>query len=282
MPDLDIKSETVNKAIDKLVEPVYNDTVKPAIDTTKNALGFCSQFILSGIKPFMYSRIKECEYKIKEIDKKLEEKYNKIPDENKTEPRTNILGPAVDVLKYNLEEAQEYIQEMFINIISNDLDKSKQSKVLPSYIEIIRQLNPDDAKFLKMLKDNNFLYDLPIIRLKLSFLPSRGFNYISDYVICLSNTETILFDSNPQTASMPQFIEIPQIVLDNLLRLQIVNIPYGEYFAIEDAYNKTFETYKGMPKFKQYLNIPNQCITHEKCKLVFTDFGKNFIDICLS
>ncbi len=282
MADLDIKSETVNKAIDKLVEPVYNDAVKPAINSSKNALGFCSQFILSGIKPFMYSKIKECEYKIKEIDKKLEEKYNKIPDENKTEPRTNILGPAVDILKYNLEDAQQYIQEMFINIISNDLDKSKQSKVLPAYIEIIKQLNSNDAKFLKMLKDSNLIHDLPIIQLELQFRFNEEFRYISGYVICLSDTGCKLTDSINQSIIMPQFIEISQIVLDNLLRLQIVNIPVGECLAIEDVYEKTFKAYRALPKFNQYSNNDNAYVTYQKCKIEFTDFGKNFIDICLS
>ena len=40
MAELDIKSQTIDKALDKLVEPVYTDAAKPLITTTKGALGF--------------------------------------------------------------------------------------------------------------------------------------------------------------------------------------------------------------------------------------------------
>lgn len=267
MADLDIKSETIDKAIDKLVEPVYNDVAKPTIETSRDALGFCSKFIVSGIKPFMYSKIKECEYKIKEIDKKLEEKYNKIPNENKTEPRTNILGPAVDVLKYNLNE--DYIKDMFVNLIGNDLDKTKQSRVLPSYIEIIKQLSAEDALFLKLLKTTNFLDNasIPILRLKLENKNDYSYIYISDYVIC---------------TKLGDYIHIPPIVLDNLLRLQLFSIPAGVFIHNLPDYDKTFEKLKSLPQYNKQNLSSDKHIACEKSKLDFTDFGKNFIDICLS
>lgn len=263
--NLNLKSETVDKAIDTFGKPLYDDVAKPAIQTSKNALGFCSQFIVSGIKPFMYSKIKECEYKIKEIDKRLEKKYNHILDENKTEPRTNILGPAVDVLKYNLEE--EHIKEMFINLISNDMDKSKRSKVLPSYIEIVKQLSKDDANFLKLLNERKLIKDLPIIRLILADKDSHFFDYLSTYFICLADGQTI---------------EVPPIILDNLIRLRIVEIPSDEYFANTTIYDQVFENLKNSLEFSMFNNISNKYLDNEKGKMKLTDYGKNFIDICLS
>lgn len=265
MADINLKSETIDKAIDTFGKPLYDDVAKPAIQTSKNGLSFCSQFIVSGIKPFMYSRIKECEYKIKEIDRKLEEKYNRIPDQNKIEPRTNILGPAVDVLKYNLEE--EHIKEMFINLIGNDMDITQQSKVLPSYIEIVKQLSKNDAEFITNLKSNNLIDELPIIKLKLVSNENSSFNYISPSFICLS-------DGN--------YLEIPQLILDNLIRLQILEVDYETFFKDETNYNKSFENLKNDSRFIQYSKTQTKHLEPKKGLLLFTNFGKNFIDICLS
>lgn len=48
----------------------------------------------------------------------------------------NIMGPAVDILKYNLDE--QHIKDIFVNIMSSEMNGEKQTKVLPSYIDIVR------------------------------------------------------------------------------------------------------------------------------------------------
>lgn len=261
MADLNLKSETIDKAIDTFGKPLYDDVAKPAIQTSKSALGFCSQFIVSGIKPFMYSKIKECEYKIKEIDKRLEKKYNHILDENKTEPRTNILGPAVDVLKYNLEE--EHIKEMFINLIGNDMDKSKQSKVLPSYIEIVKQLSSADAEMLKTLASNSSSNE-PIMSLKFR-AKTGGFVPISNDIL-LIRSESVL--------------TLKSLCIDNLKRLNLIDVNFNSYRAEEQIYTSAFEKYTAT---NIYI-LPNYAkkLDYSKGLLQITDYGKNFINICLS
>lgn len=262
MSDLDIKSETVDKAIDKLVKPVYDDVAKPAINTGKEILSFCSKFIVSGIKPYMYSKIKECEYKIKEIDRQLEEKYNNIIDENKTEPRTNILGPAVDVLKYNLEE--EHIKEMFINLIGNDLDKTKQSRVLPAYIDIVKQLSYDDANFLKYFKDNQLSLE-PIMELQINS-PDGGFLNPSNDIVLINNNDLQI---------------VPSIIIDNLSRLKIIEINFEKHFYNSSIYDNAFQKFKEQSCLGMISNSYEK-LDFSKGLIRLTDFGSNFIDICLS
>ena len=168
-------------------------------------------------------------------------------------------------MKYNLDE--EYIKEMFTNILMSDMDDRTQNKVLPSYIEIVKQLSKDDAKFITNLKSNNLIDELPIIKLKLVSNENSSFNYISPSFICLS-------DGN--------YLEIPQIVLDNLTRLQILEVDYETFFQNATSYNKSFENLKKISKFIQYSNKPNKHIEPKKGLLLFTSFGKNFIDVSLS
>lgn len=263
MSDLNIKSETIDKVVDKLAEPLYEDVAKPAISTSKGVLSFCSKFIVSGIKPYMYSKIKECEYKIKEIDQKLEEKYNKIPDENKTEPRTNILGPAVDVLKYNLEE--EHIKDMFINLISKDLDKTQQPKVLPYYVEIIKQLSSKDAKFLKLLNDNNGSVCSIMLRVK-----------IPDDHSGIDLDKFIIYGYKKQGQhTIYSSLLLDEIVIDNLQRQQLIEVKYDAWYTKRtDEYECLFNAQK------DYYSIEN--LTYKKGFVRFTSLGKNFTSICLS
>lgn len=94
-------TETINNT--------YRDVVQPIAQKTGKGVAFCFEFLTNKIKPYMYEKVEEAKYKCKEIDKKLEKKYSKIPDENKTMPRTCIIGPALDVLKYNLDEEHQFL-----------------------------------------------------------------------------------------------------------------------------------------------------------------------------
>ena len=72
------------------------------------------------------------------------------------------------------------------------------------------------------------------------------------------------------------------MVLENLLRLKIIEIPFGEHLADITDYEDTFNTLKKEPELIIAENIPNKHLKIQKKKLEFTDSGKNFIDICLS
>lgn len=171
--------EATNKALD-LTTKVYDDGLKNPVKILGNGLSMCLSFIGAKFSPQMYEYIQNAEYKKKEIDEKLAKKYNAIPDDKKVEPRLNILGPAVDLLKYNLDE--NYIKDIFVNLLTSEMNKDKQEKVLPSYIEIVKQLSQEDAKLLKELyeaykKNKMNGFSLDIIRRKLSSFPNSNFSF---------------------------------------------------------------------------------------------------------
>ena len=61
------------------------------------------------------------------------------------------------------------------------MDSRKQSKVLPAYIEIIKQLNKDDAKLLKLLYENK--YNVCAISLQLHTENKEGYSELDNYII---------------------------------------------------------------------------------------------------
>ncbi len=264
MPDLDIKSETINKAIDAVADSTKE--TRDALD--KNTSGGINKFfeLLKstpvGIKIDSY--IAERPYKLEQEMNKIKEKYEKIPEKNQVEPSSYIALQTINNLNYALDE--EHLREMFENLLISDMDSRKKEYVLPTYINMIQQLNKEDAKFLQDLKNKKLIKELPVIRIKL-VNNVGGYAYVSQNIICLKNKS---------------YIVIPNMVLENLLRLKIIEIPFDEYFADVTDYENTFNTLKKTPEFFILEKVPDRHLDIQKKKLEFTDSGKKFIDICLS
>lgn len=252
-------TETINNT--------YRDVVQPIAQKTGKGVAFCFEFLTNKIKPYMYEKVEEAKYKCKEIDKKLEKKYSKIPDENKTMPRTCIIGPALDVLKYNLDE--EHIKEIFVNILTNEMDTRNQSKVLPAYINIVNQLSKQDAEFLKLFKDNNC--DIfRSIRLELRHFQNNGVSQLDKYILITKGLSEI--------PSILRTLKLNELIIDNLIRLNLIYTTYSEWYTYnENLYENLFNMISNNIKISQ-----GEMCTYSKGFVKLTEFGKNFIDICLS
>lgn len=242
-----------DSGLNEIVVKTYDDAIKPAINGAK----FCINFLISKVKPYMYEKIKESNYRIREIDRKLSKKYNKIPDENKTEPRISILGPAIETLKYNLDE--EHIRELFVNILINEMDNRKQSKVLLAYIEIIKQITGEDAKTLKALKNKR---NMIMLYFDSTEKETKAYINLDQILIVEQNT----------------YIHPSKITLENLERLKILDIEkYATIPQLQKTCDFLFDLKKGEYKVKD-----ESVVTKRVAVVNITDFGKNFIDICCS
>lgn len=96
------------------------------------------------------------EQKAIQFERKIQEKYNNIPEQNRVECPVNILGPTLESLKYNIDE--EYMQELFANLLSASMDKTKQSTVHPKYVRIISEMNEIDARVFYYLTNKYIGY----------------------------------------------------------------------------------------------------------------------------
>lgn len=260
--------DAMNKTLD-LVNKVYDDGLSNPVKVLGDGLTMCLSFIGARFSPMMYEYIQNAEYKKKEIDIKLQKKYENILEENRVNPRMNILGPAVDILKYNLDE--EHIKEIFINLLSNEMNKDKQDKVLPSYIEIVKQLSSSDANLLKKLyeaykknKMNGFTLD--IIRRKFKLFPT---SYVDAVMIAIVSGER-----NNDGAIVAENIILEQICVDNLSRLELLKIYDDRQIAGSQLYGYGFKNLK-----HQYEDNLSELFLKEGC-LYITDYGLNFLNIC--
>lgn len=266
MNELPINSNTVNKALDIASESTKES--RKELDKTGakifHKLGELLKASPIGIKADLY--IAERPYKMQKELEKLQKKYQKIPEVNRVEPSSYIALKGVNELTYALDE--EHLKEAFENILISDMDNRKKNNVLPSYLEIVKQLTPNDVKFLKLLKKyNNFC----AIEIQLEANGSEGVQHLDEFYI---------YNYKKENDTENGIIEkINPLVTDTLLYLNLIKNSIGTYYPQrENEYSYLFNNTKTLYNFDDKLHK----ITYDKCIIEFTELGKKFIDICLS
>lgn len=256
MQELPINTDTINKSID-IIDESTKETRKELDKISAKGVHKLSQLFWAsplGIKADVY--IQERPYKLKKALEEMQAKYDLIPTEYQVEPSSYIALKGVNELNYCLEE--DYIKEMFQNLLIADMDSRKQNKVLPAYIEIVKQLSIEDALFLLNFKNT-----------KTTFFALMLINY--DIAPNPIGKELII--------SKDKVITLNDIVIDNLERLNIIKLYDDKYLTNIQLYDIGFKLIQD--KYVKHGPIQLK-LNYRKALLMITDFGKNFIDVCLS
>lgn len=265
LPKVEIKADLTN-----VTQDVYADTFKEPLKSSSKITTTVLDFFYNTVMFPMQKYNLYAENKLKKYAEDLQNKAQKIPESNIVNPRVNILGPVMEGLKFNLDE--DHIKEMFTNILLSDMDNKKQSKVLPSYIEIVKQLSKEDAEFLMLLK--KFNGNLCSISIKVKEQDSEGHYSLDKYIIYGYNHDS---DSNNISFG---FSKLNSLVIDNLIMHRLIEQDYQVYYTYSTAkeqYTTLFDQIK-----KQYKLAPNHTLIYDKGIVKLTSFGENFINICLS
>ena len=223
---------------------------------------------------------------VQEYGKETAKEISLIPDENIQEPKLNILGPALEASKYYIEDKE--MRSMFAKLLASSMDNSKNNAVHNSFVEIIKQLSPLDAKNLELLNSNK-MTAVAEIRSNISGNES--------YDIMISN----LFPYNDDVKDLNML----SASLENIKRLGLITISYDkiltssdninpyseiENLRIVESQNSTFNLVK-QPDIKNIINDPSydwlkfyqkyESSNLVKGVAVMTQFGLNFCNICI-
>jgi Abortive infection alpha len=86
----------------------------------------------------------------------IDNSVRRVPEEKRFRPAPQILGPAIEGIRYEPEGTP--IEVMFSELLSRSIDKDRVEEAHPAYPLIIRQLSADEAKILGRLKEHGFDY----------------------------------------------------------------------------------------------------------------------------
>lgn len=157
------------------------------------------------------------------------ENVRQIPDENLQEPSISILGPAIEASRFYINDDE--IRSMFAKLISASLDDRKNELLHHSFVEIIKQMSPLDAKILNLFSSSP---SLPTARYKIQMEHTGGTRKLSD-VIFLGVEGSHLSSS---------------VSISNLDRLGLITVVFGEWLTNDNLYQQfyNFSVFQNLQK----------------------------------
>lgn len=149
-------------------------------------------------------------------------KLNDIPEEKQCEPEPYVAIPTIQQIAYCFDSKE--LRDMYANLLVSSMNQDKKWNVHPSYVDIIKQLSPDEAKLLKEFKNHSYI-SYPLIDLYAKLKNSEGQRRIA-----LNITGDNLYSICDKPDNMSFYI-------DNLVRLQLICVTDQMQLQSDHIYN---------------------------------------------
>lgn len=134
-------------AVKEVAKDAYVDGGRPVVKPTGELLGLVPRAIKAALAP-VEKWVLQREYNIAETQRLLEEKLKNISPDQIEAPEAYIAVPALQNISYCMDNAE--LRDMYANLLANSMNKVVKNGVHPGFVEIIKQLSPDEAKILRL------------------------------------------------------------------------------------------------------------------------------------
>lgn len=255
-------NEVKEKILDKtteIVEKVYDDGAKPLVKETGVSLSLIPKAINAALVP-LRKWIVEREYSLKETEKLLEKKLKNIDAKDIVEPEYYIAVPALQAISYSMNN--EVLRNMYANLLANSMNVKTKENVHPSFVDIIKQMSPNDAKIYNEIYESSIK---PVVDLSISIDNKKGQHEHLYNITWISS-----FD-----------YEIVSVCISNLLRMGLIDIDSGTSYVNDQNYDIVRNNPEYIKYDEKYRNIPNVKIHEDKHFIKITALGKLFYNICV-
>ena len=232
--------EVAKEAVKEVAKEAYADMGRSIAKPTGQLIGLVPRAIKAALAP-IEKWVLQREYNIAETQKLLEIKLQNINPVSITPPEPHIAVPALQYISYCMDN--EELRDMYANLLANSMNSVVKNGVHPGFVEIIKQLSPDEAKFLKYMKTH-------------TLIPTIGLHYEhEDYK--KGFVEAVKeFTNVPELAGCEQKHNGEQYI-DNLVRLGLLVRDTSNSFTDKSLYeplknNSAFAKYNDIEIAKKY------------------------------
>ena len=263
----DNKVKGTIEAVTGLVKavPVYEDLLQPVAKQLGKSLETVGKAINVALLPVTglvwgYENIQVF------LATKLADRLKDVPPEDIITPKPNVAGPAIEALRFTGHE--ESLSDMYANLLAAAMDKNTADGAHPAFVEIIKQLTPDEAKLISyFMKPLPF----PLVSIRAEHVDfEKGGHDIAVNISLLGSKANL---------------ELPHLVptyLDNLCRLGLTDIPNDYAYIDKSLYTELEESAEVKLRQKPELLKPDYKFkVHQKAVKV-TNLGVQFGSICVT
>lgn len=239
--------------------PIYSDLVQPAAKEVGQDLGVIAKKI-SPLKLLIWGWEQIEQRVLSSVEKKLEN----VPEARIQTPDPQVAVPAFEALRYTADKSE--LRDMYTNLLSKSMDEKTVRYAHPSFVQIIKDLTPDEAKLLKVIAQ---VERTAVVDIRVWTTKDEDESF---------TTEIKTFSSIGQEIGCEYPFLTPSY-LENLNRLGLIRIPNGIFLKNEEVYSK-LENDKELDKLKSDLK-PNQRVEYIRKIAEISMYGKQFSEACM-
>ena len=245
-------------------DKAYDDLVHPTASSTGEVVSIIPRTIHALLVP-LEKWIIGREYSLKETEKILQSKLEHVKPDEIVSPDVHIAVPALQYIAYSMDN--EEIRNLYANLLSASMQKSLKGDVHPSFVEVIKQITPDEAKILKYLFKKK---SIPLLRLNRYDLKAKsGYITVAEHLSLLEIKIQL---------EMNQLIPT---LLENLQRLSLLEISYETSYSDEANYLEVEKYYNQLIKDANSKSDDNWEFKTKNGICMMTTYGNAFCKICV-
>lgn len=243
------------------IDKVYDDVFHPALSEVGHTLQGAVKVSLTPISAIVWGYDKISSYLDEAIPQYFENR--KISKEKIISPDSAIAVPTIEAMRYT---NKGILRQMYVDILGASMNQDTADFIHPSFVEVIKQLTPDEAKIIKELPRKG-LHE-PLMNIRVEKENAKGTFVIYRNCGILGYKAGCIF---PDRISL---------YVDNLKRLALVEVPENACLIDEWRYDKIADSdyFKALTRKAE----EEGKVFYEKRMIGLTDYEMLLKEICLS
>ncbi len=245
-----------------LLKEIYGDLAKPGVAQVGIALATVIGLLNTCLSPIKFLNEKT-ELNRQNNLKQLAKRFSEIPTENIVEAPPEIAVPIAEKLAY---VSNEDIRNMYIELLAKASSINLNEKAHPSFVNIINNLSPDEAKLISYLKE---IGGIPFVNIMRKSIDHTVLHI--DPLVCLIPELQLTFTNNLK-AYLSNLEAAGLIIIDS----NVWATNDGAYEAHKEYLTSKIPYYDERYKDEPMDKTPSPVYTFNKGIVRITDFGTLF------
>lgn len=264
----DLGKEMAIEAAKAVAVEGYKDTLQPALKAVGAVIALPFQAIDAALsKPKLW--VAEKHYNYERTRQLLAEKLQYVSEELIVPPENYVAVPALQQIAYCFDSDE--LRDMYANLLANSMNKVVKNGVHPGFVEIIKQLSPDEAKILRYFSSQK---RVPTIGLNIGKNNGTHVVFVKEF-------------SNVPELAMCEDTLASEKYFDNLIRLGLLERSQKGLFISNESVYEPLTSHPYIKLRYDYLEkqaeqiVDFKSIDYVKAYCELTSFGESFCSICL-
>ncbi|QNL51957.1 DUF4393 domain-containing protein [Olivibacter sp. SDN3] len=241
-----------------LSKDIYADVAKPILSEVGKTGGGITRILLSPLNGLVWGFDKIVE----NLDNTISEKLNKVSEAKLQTPPPFVAVPSLEAMRYTGEV--EELRNLYANLLANSMDMDTIENVHPGFVDIIKNLTPDEAKLLTVF-------------LRVESLPFIDVKQVDDKIqrsfVVTIKMHTHVIDEFELELLYP--CNLP-VYFSNLIRIGILESPNN--LSLDDQKYSELETCEYILEEKEKIEAEGKIFEVDRRFIRPTSFGYQFIN----